>query len=191
VLMKIGSADGGCVRASVLLGQQEGNRFVAVRRLDVAGLWAPTVSTVSEMELDAGDYQVLGYSCATPSGKQFAFSSLVGFAYRGSLARFSVQAGEVVNVGYLHLDAGRVRRNVVSRSVPMTIAAQDWPFDEIERFRRDRPDLFAPMVTRLMVLIDDTPTEDDVRRMCEDVRALQAAGKVQEVPPICGSAARR
>lgn len=184
-LVKIGSADPMCTRAAVLVGVRDGANFRAVKQIDVVGLRSPFAPAVSEVELAAGEYHVLGYSCATAAGKQFAFSSSVENTYRASLASFRLAEGEIVNVGYLQVHARPARRNVLSRTVPLNIAVTDWPMAEIERFRQQRPNLFAAMTVRLMTVTPNAPVREDVARECSELKALQAAGKVQELPARC------
>jgi len=186
VLMKIGSADPACQRASVMLGVHEGGTyFRPVRQLDVVGLIAPSTSAVSEIELAPGSYHVIGYSCADAKGKRVTMSAKVDSAYRASLASFAVAAGEVLNVGHLQIHAGRAHRNLLSRSVPLSVEVTDWPLAEIERFREQRPQLFAAMRTRLMHVTPSTMTPDQHRAMCTELAKLQTSGKVQSLPESC------
>ncbi|MFZ4807616.1 MAG: hypothetical protein ACOYLQ_10195 [Hyphomicrobiaceae bacterium] len=186
VLMKIGSADPACQRASVMIGVHEGGTYYRpLRQLDVVGLIAPSTTAVSEIELERGTYHVIGYSCADAKGKRVTMSSKVDYSYRASLASFEVAAGEVLNVGHLQIHAGRVRRNLLSRSVPLSVEVSDWPLAEIERFRDQRPHLFAAMRTRLMVVTPSTMTPDQHGAMCAELAKLQTSGKVQSLPASC------
>jgi len=189
-LMKVGSVDPSCVTASVLLGRRDGAVFQPARQIDVAGLKAPVAPLVSEVELDPGEYHVIGYSCAAPNGKQVAVTSQVNGVYRSSLAHFQIGAGEILNVGYLQMHAGRVRRNLLSRSVPMRLSVTDWPLDEIERFRKQRPQLFDQMKVRLMT-VPNGPSEEERQENCEELARLVAAGKVQTLPASCARTARK
>ncbi len=189
-LMKVGSVDPSCVTASVLLGRRDGAVFQPARQIDVAGLKAPVAPLVSEVELDPGEYHVIGYSCAAPSGKKVAVTSQVNGVYRSSLAHFQIGAGEILNVGYLQMHAGRVRRNLLSHSVPMRLSVSDWPLDEIERFRKQRPQLFDQMKVRLMT-VPNGPSEEERQENCEELARLVAAGKVQTLPASCARTARK
>lgn len=184
VLMKIGGADSTCTNASVLLGQRDGAVYKAVKKVDVVGLRVPKEPAVSEVELDEGEYHVVGYSCTNENGKQFAFSSNVEYEFRSSLASFSVARGEIVNVGWLRLEDERLRKHLLSRTLPMTISVTDWPLDELRRFEARRPLLFAAMATRLME-VRDGPTPEQQARECADLAGLRAKGKVEALPARC------
>lgn len=188
VVMKIGSADPACTRAAVLLGWQDGEHFKAGRLVTIDRINDLKGPPISELVVDPGAYHVLGYWCATDNNKSFGFTSKVDRAdavYRSSLASFTVASGEVLNVGYLQLDAGRVRRNLLSHSVPMTVSVSDWPLGDLQRFERHRPEIYAAMTTRLMRVTPSAPSVEEQRRQCEDLGRRKVAGKVEALPAVC------
>ena len=60
----------------------------------------------------------------------------------------------------------------------------DWPLDELERFKKDRPTIYGQMVTRLMKLTPD-PAAEVSSVDCDRLKVLQAEGKVQQLPAAC------
>ena len=105
-----------------------------------------------------------------------------------SYAHFSVAAGEIVNVGYFHFGASREGRSLFGRNVRLDVEITDWPLVEIERFKQQRPTMYAQMTTRLMK-VDGTPSAGEQAKICEKWQALKADGKAADVPPECGGAA--
>ena len=111
--------------------------------------------------------------------------------YRTSLASFVLQSGEIVNVGYLHVEAWRDGRNTFGRPTRVEIEVTDWPLNELDRFKARRPHIYAQMKTRLMAVTSAgqaPPTGQD----CARRKALKAEGKVQGLPRECaGPAAKK
>jgi hypothetical protein len=107
-----------------------------------------------------------------------------GQLYRTSYASFTLQAGEIVNVGYLHLVAWRHGHNTFGRPVEMDIEITDWPLAELDRFKAKRPHIYTQMTTRLMKVMPVGPGEPGPRE-CARLEALRAEGKVQQLPPAC------
>ena len=60
----------------------------------------------------------------------------------------------------------------------------DWPLAELDRFKAKRPHIFTQMTTRLMTVTDREPGEPGPHE-CARLKALQAEGKVQQLPPAC------
>lgn len=184
-VMRIGSASPTCLHAAVLLGQREGDGFRARQVVSVADLRSLTESAVSEVELEPGEYHVVAYSCVQQKGPAVVGEKGASAQfYRSSLASFTVAAGEIVNVGYLHLEASHVGRNAFGRRVRTEVDITDWPLPELERYKAKRPGLFAQMKTRLMTVTpkgNGGPSDGD----CARLKALQAEGKVQTLPATC------
>jgi hypothetical protein len=104
--------------------------------------------------------------------------------YRTSLASFVLHPGEIVNVGYLHVEAWREGRNTFGRPTKVEIEVTDWPLNELDRFKAKRPHIYAQMKTRLMAATpagQGPPTGQD----CVRLKALKAEGKVQDLPREC------
>ncbi|RTL72204.1 MAG: hypothetical protein EKK41_05905 [Hyphomicrobiales bacterium] len=102
--------------------------------------------------------------------------------FRSSFARFTLEPGEIVNIGYLHFNAHRVNLSAFGRPLRTDIYVTDWPIAELERFKAARPQLYAQMKTRHMVLIDEEAPDSAA---CAKLRALKAEGKVQSLPGEC------
>jgi hypothetical protein len=107
-----------------------------------------------------------------------------GQLYRTSYATFTLNSGDVVNVGYLHLVAWRHGNNAMGRPVEMEIEITDWPLNDLDRFKAKRPHIYAQMTTRLMKAMPAGPGEPGPQE-CARLKALLAEGKVQQLPAAC------
>jgi hypothetical protein len=183
-VMRVGAASPDCINVAVLLGVREGEGFRRRQGLTVMNVRSLTEPAVAEVELDPGEYHVLAYRCQTAKSIKTVDDNAGGQLYRTSFASFTLQPGEIVNVGYLHLVAWRHGRNTFGRPVEMDIEVSDWPLAELERFKVKRPHIYAQMKTRLMTVASagqGPPTSQD----CDRLRALRAEGKVQQLTSEC------
>ncbi|HJZ44942.1 MAG TPA: hypothetical protein VJ233_14570 [Hyphomicrobiaceae bacterium] len=183
-VMRVGAASPDCIHVAVLLGVREGEGFRRRQGLTVMNVRSLTEPAVAEVELDPGEYHVLAYRCQTAKSIKTVDDNAGGQLYRTSFASFTLQPGEIVNVGYLHLVAWRHGRNTFGRPVEMDIEVKDWPLAELDRFKAKRPHIYAQMKTRLMTVASagqGSPTSQD----CARLKALKAEGKVQQLPPEC------
>lgn len=184
-IMRIGSASPACQHAAVMLAQREGEGFRTKKAIVVASIRSVTESAVAETELDPGEYHVVAYSCRQEQGAKvvgdYGASSLY---YRSSYASFTLAPGEMVNLGYLHLQASHVGRNAFGRPIRTDIDVTDWPLDEIDRYKLKRPAIYAQMTTRLMTVSPKGPA-DPSSEDCKRLEALQVEGKVQSLPAKC------
>ena len=183
-VMRVGAASPDCINVAVLLGVREGGGFRRHRGLTVMNVRSLAEPAVAEVELDPGEYHVLAYRCQTAKSIKTVDDNAGGQLYRTSFASFTLQPGEIVNVGYLRLVAWRHGRNLFGRPVEMDIEVSDWPLAELDRFKAKRPHIYAQMKTRLMTVASaeqGPPTSRD----CD--RALKTEGKVQQLPPECAS----
>lgn len=189
-VMRVGAASPTCVNVAVLLGVREGEGYRRRQGITVMNVRSLTEPAVAEVELDPGEYHVLAYRCQSAGGSVKTVDDNVGGQlYATSFASFTLQAGEIVNVGYLHLVAWRHGRNTFGRPVEMEIEISDWPLVELDRFKARRPHIYAQMTTRLMKVTDRVPAEPGPQE-CARLKALQAEGKVQQLPPACQPPAR-
>jgi hypothetical protein len=191
-VMRVGAASPSCINVAVLLGVREGEGFRRHQGLTVMNVRSLTEPAVAEAELDPGEYHVLAYRCQTQKAIRTVHDAAdMPGVYRTSLASFTLQPGEIVNVGYLHVEAWRDGRNTFGRPTKVAIEVTDWPLDELDRFKSRRPHIYAQMRTRLMMVTpagQGPPTRQD----CVRLRALKAEGKVQELPREClGPAAKK
>ena len=183
-VMRIGTASPSCVHVGVLLGTREGPGFRRQQVLKVANVRSLSEALAAEVELAPGEYHVIGYSCVGERGPSVVTDKSDGELYRRSYASFTLAAGEVVNVGYLHFHASRHGLNAFGRPLRITVEVTDWPVAELERFKQRRPQVYALMTTRLMRITPAGPLPPDADD-CTRMRELQAAGKLQELPPAC------
>jgi hypothetical protein len=183
-VMRVGAASPSCVNVAVLLGVREGEGYRRHRGITVANVRSISEPAVAEVELDPGEYHVLAYRCQNAAGSvKTVDDNAGGQLYRTSFASFTLQAGEIVNVGYLHLVAWRHGRNAFGRPLEMDIEVTDWPLAELDRFKAKRPNIYAQMTTRLMK-VPQEPGEPGPQE-CARFKALLAEGKVQQLPPAC------
>jgi hypothetical protein len=183
-VMRVGAASPSCINVAVLLGVREGDGYRRHQGITVMNVRSLTEPAVAEVELDPGEYHVLAYRCQSKQGIKTLADGDGGQLYRTSYASFTLYSGEVVNVGYLHVGASRVGRSSFGRPVEVDIDVTDWPLAELDRFKAKRPHIFTQMTTRLMTVTDREPGEPGPQE-CARLKALQAEGKVQQLPPAC------
>jgi hypothetical protein len=186
-LVKIGAAVNACTTAAVSLGVRDGENFREVTTLRVVGLNSAVQPAVAEVELAPGEYHVTSYACVTPANGIVRVASQMQLTGKvESFASFTIAAGEVVNTGFLMLTPVRVTRLVNSAVIDWQINVRDWPLDELNRFKAQRPHLYAAMQARLMTVTKLPPvTATQIAAACEPHRKLKAEGKIQDLPPLC------
>jgi hypothetical protein len=183
-VMRVGAASPFCINVAVLLGVREGEGFRRHQGITVMNVRSLVEPAVAEIELDPGEYHIVAYRCQTKGGVKTVSDSAEPGTYATSFASFRLEPGEVVNVGYLHVEAWRQGRNTFGRPVLMEVDVTDWPLAELERYRAKRPHVYAQMKTRLMTVTPQgqgPPTSHD----CARLKTLKAEGKVQELPTEC------
>ncbi len=190
-LIKLGAADPMCTTLAAVVGVREGSNFRSVQFARIVRKAGE--AAVAEMELGAGEHHVVSYSCAKRGGMAMLAEPLGSGLYRKSYASFTLAPGEVLNVGYLQLvPMGSARVAYDFRVLHVRLAVTDWPLAEIDRFKQQRPHLYAQMKTRLMTVHRvEPPTVQQVQAACTAMRRLQAEGKIQDVPLICAPGNRR
>jgi hypothetical protein len=192
-VMRVGSASAACVNVAVLLGVRADAGFRRHQGINVMKVRSLTEPAVAEVELDPGEYHVVAYRCQTQTKLHTVSDTDGGELYRTSYASFRLEAGEVVNLGYLHFEAWRRGRNAIGRPLEVEIEVTDWPLADLERFKAKRPHIYAQMRTRLMTVTSREPGPPTGQE-CARLKALQAEGKVQKLPSECAApapAARR
>ena len=190
-LIKLGAADPRCGTLVAGIGVREGSNF---RHLQLARIVRKAgEAAVAELELGAGEYHVVSYSCARQGGAVLLAEPAGGGLYRKSYASFKIAPGEVLNVGYLQLvPMGSAQVAYNTHVLHVRLAVTDWPLAELDRFKQQRPHLYAQMKTRLMTVHRvEPPTVQQVHAACAELRRLQAEGKLQDLPPICAPGNRQ
>jgi hypothetical protein len=183
-VMRVGAASPYCINVAVLLGVREGEAFRRHKGVTVMNVRSLVEPAVAEIELDPGEYHIVAYRCQTKGGIKTVSAAAEPGTYATSFANFRLEPGEVVNVGYLHVEAWRQGRNTFGRPTLMDVDVTDWPLSELERYKAKRPHIYAQMKARLMTVTPQgqgPPTSQD----CARLKALKAEGKVQELPPEC------
>lgn len=190
-LIKLGAADPLCGTLAAGIGVREGSSFRHVQAARIVRKAGDTA--VAELELGPGEYHVVSYACAKRGGVMLLAEPAGGGLYRKSYASFRIAPGEVLNVGYLQLvpmASAQVAHN--TRVLQVRLAVTDWPLAELDRFRQQRPHLYAQMKTRLMTVHRaEPPTMQQVQAACAQMRRLQAEGKIQDLPLICAPGNRQ
>ncbi|MFZ1106546.1 MAG: hypothetical protein WAN86_27405 [Hyphomicrobiaceae bacterium] len=183
-LIKLGAADPMCSALQAGIGVRQGDHYKIVETARIQRSAKDTL--VAELELGAGEYHVVSYTCNRPRGAIHLADSLGGGVFRKSYASFSLAPGEILNVGYLQLVPMASTQVAYTRVLAVRLAVTDWPLAELERFKRQRPGLYGQMKTRLMTVPRvDPPTMQQVQARCAELRRLQAEGKLQNLPPMC------
>ena len=183
-VMRVGAASPECINVAVLLGVRDGEGFRRHQGITVANVRSLTEPAVAEVELDPGEYHVLAYRCQSAKSVKTVYDGDGGQLYRTSYASFVLQAGEVVNVGYLHFGAWREGLSTFGRPIEVEVEVTDWPVNELDRFKARRPQVYAQMTTRLMTVTPRGPREPGAED-CAKLRELQGQGKVQRLPAAC------
>ncbi|MEQ1614973.1 MAG: hypothetical protein ABL904_19665 [Hyphomicrobiaceae bacterium] len=185
-LVKLGAAVNACNTGTVTIGVRDGVKFRDINTLRVVGLNSPTQPAVAEVELDPGEYHVTSYSCVTPTRGVVRVASQMHLSGKfESLASFSIAAGEVVNTGFLVIEPVRMVLPKIAIAA-WRISVRDWPIEELNRFKTQRPQLYAAMQARLMTVTKIPPvTAEQVATACEPHKKLKTEGKIQELPALC------
>ena len=185
-VMRVGAASPQCVNVAVLHGEG----FRRHQGITVANVRSLTEPAVAEIELEPGEYHVIAYRCQSPSSIKTVHDNDGGQLYRTSYASFVLQAGEVVNVGYLHFGAWREGLSTFGRPVQVEVRVTDWPLNELDRFKAKRPHIYAQMTTRLMKVTPGGPAEPGAAD-CARLKQMLEQGKIAQLPPSCLPAASR
>jgi hypothetical protein len=182
-LIKLGAADPMCSVLQAGIGVREGSQY---RIVETARIHRSAKDTaVAELELGAGEYHVVSYICNRPGGAVQMADAAGGGMFKTSFASFSLAPGEILNVGYLQLVPVASTQVAYGRIMAVRLVVTDWPLGELERFKQQRPHLYAGMRTRLMAVPKVEPIRQQIEAQCAQIRRLQAEGKVQNLPPMC------
>jgi hypothetical protein len=183
-LIKLGAADPMCTVLQAGIGLREGENYRIVETARIQR--SAKDAAVAELELGAGEYHVVSYTCNRPGGAIHLAESLGGGVFRKSYASFSLAPGEVINVGFLQLVPMPSTQVAYTRVLAVRLAVTDWPLAELERFKQQRPALYAHMKTRLMTVPKvEPPSMQQIQARCAELRRLQTEGKLQNLPPRC------
>jgi hypothetical protein len=184
-LIKLGAADPLCIVLTAGIGVREGENFRLTQTARIVRKADETA--VAELELGAGEYHVVSYTCTRQRGGAVLLAQPAGNGvFKKSYASFTVAPGEIVNVGFLQLVPIGSTLVAYTRLLHIRLTVTDWPLAELERFKQQRPNLYAQMKTRLMTVHRIEPaTVDQVRAQCAEMKKLQSEGKIQNLPANC------
>ncbi len=184
-VMRLGAASPSCQHVGVWLGMCEGPGYRPHTPVAVMHAGSLAEPPIAEVELPPGEFHVVSYACSTGAKTQqiASYDRTTGLV-RTSLARFTLAAGEVVNVGSLDYRAARVGTNAFGRPYRIEVSVSDWPLGDIERYRSKRPQIFAQMKTRLMT-VSPRGEADAGSNDCARLAQLETEGKLQNLPEAC------
>ena len=184
-VIRLATESPACKRVSILLGTRDTNGgYTRGQIVDVLDVRSLAKLAVAEVELDPGEYHVIGYACGDGQDFKILSDKADANTFRTSYASFSVAPGEVVNVGYLSINASHVGRSAFGRPLRVDVKVSDWPLSELERYKAERPTLYQQMTTRLLTISPRGPLPAGPAE-CARFAALKAAGKVANLPPEC------
>ena len=107
--------------------------------------------------------------------------------YRTSYAHFALGPGEIVNVGFVHLEAAKKMRSAFGTALAPELTVSEWGLEDIERFKRTRPQIAAQLTTRLMTVAGGPASPEEKRDTCARWRKAKADGLAQAVPTECAA----
>ena len=184
-VMRVGAASPSCINVAVLLGVREGDGYRRHQGITVMNVRSLTEPAVAEVELDPGEYHVVAYRCQSKQGIKTVADGAGAAALPHQLRELHAAAGRGRQRRLPACRApGGIGHNAFGRPVEMDIEVTDWPLAELDRFKAKRPHIFTQMTTRLMTVTDREPGEPGPQE-CARLKALQAEGKVQQLPPAC------
>jgi len=182
-----------CTFSYVVVGRREKQGFRALPALITErknGL------VVAEARLDAGRYHVVSYRCSKPGqtaalGKGEDDGQQIFPIYAKSYASFTLEPGEIVNVGRLVVNSRERIHGAFDGTIIADLRVLEWAPDDLDAFRRRRPNLSAQMKTRLMVPAPVAAVpRGQIEAGCAEMRKLKIAGKIQNLPPRCAGPVR-
>lgn len=126
---------------------------------------------------------MVGFNCGTGKSVKLVSGGRERDLYRSSFASLTLAPGEIVNVGYIHMNASFYGRSALGRPVRIDVRISDWPVADLERYKSSRPAIYQQMTTRLMTATPRSGAPD--QPSCSKILALKAEGKVAAVPASC------
>ena len=184
-LFRLASPDPSCQSLAVAVGVREGPLY---RSQQTLRLQQTMVTNVLEVLLAPGEYHILGFACYRARSTLMMTEPQGNGLLRRSYASFTIGAGEVVNLGQIRLVRSARSPGVFNSFNEVTVEVADWPLAELERFKSQRPKLFAEMRTRLMTIAPHATGPEAMETNCAALAKLKADGKVQALPPACTAA---
>lgn len=189
-IMKMTMSGVGCQGGQVEIGRKEGDVFKPVTAVNVGKRtnWT-TPHDVAQVELPAGEYHIVRIACAEQSGNIVTTTSLgkqdgfalfgIGRQFRKSYASFSLGPGEIVNLGHIVVKAEFLGIN-------LTVA--DLPLESRTALAKDKPQLAASMVTRLMQPATVKRSPEEIAAACERIAKFKELLEKLKmpVPAECG-----
>jgi hypothetical protein len=150
-----------CRRAGLAFGKRVADgTYSLARGLIISSDKAP----IAEVKLPPGEYHIVTLSCAnrgkTAILRERVDQSVIS-SFKKSYATFTVQRGEVVNIGALWVREVGAVQDTGRKAVAVKLSVSDWSAADRAAFKAERPALYAQMRTRLMRLNAATATRED------------------------------
>lgn len=175
-----------CQTGSVLLGTATAQGDYERASVVLFGKTRVDPHDIAQTELAAGTYHVLQVGCGARYGNRVHTTTLgrqdgpalfgIGARWQKSWASFSIQPGEIVNVGHL----------IVSQDLlGLDLAVADLPPRALEAFAKDKPQLSARMVKRSMVAAQVRTPEQIAARCLRLVVLLARVNVDLPIPSEC------
>jgi hypothetical protein len=183
---RLGKPDPSCLQLGVQLGIREGALFQPGQQRK---LNQTAVTQVIEMILPPGEYHIVSITCYRARSTLVLSDPHGNGLMRRGFASFRLAAGEIINLGELRLVDKKRTHGVWNSFHEIAVEVSDWSLPELERFKSQRPKHFAEMRTRLMTVPQSAPAPEQIPKLCDDARRMQAEGKLQNLPQPCITAA--
>ena len=185
-LFRVATPDPSCLSLGVSVGVREGQLY---RPQQTLKLKQTLVTNVLEVLLEPGEYHILGFACYRARSTLVMVEPQGDGLLRRSYASFAISAGEVVNLGQIRLVRTGRTPGIFNSFAEVAVEISDWPLPELERFKSQRPKLYAEMRVRLMTAAPKVQLTPEVTaQKCAEIAKLQAEGKIQNVPTGCNPA---
>ena len=187
VFIRFAPPDPSCTALGMQIGVKDGDLYKPLQTLRLQKL---AETNVIEALVEPGEYHILSLTCVRAKSMQTLWEPQGNGKLRRSYATFRVAAGEVINAGEIRIVKTGSIAGIHRAFANVKVEVNDWPLVELERFKSQRPKHFAEMKTRLMTVDGAGVAAADAAALkCTELKQLQAAGKVQNLPAGCGGVA--
>ncbi len=182
-IMRLAPVGPDCLQLKARLARRQGDKLQKDRIVRVILPRSIDHIPVAEVVLDPGEYHIMSYTCSTKKKARNASDADHFGRPRSSLASFRLAAGEIINLGSFSVEVRPSRDRFGGGSI-FQVSVTDWPLRDLERYARQRANIYQRMKTRLMTVTRPpsvAPTAED----CAMFRRHHQAGKLAVLPQPC------
>ena len=183
-IMQMGLGNSRCPGGNVTIGTQVAGGYEVVKTLLMRNTFIDK-GVPPQVKLKPGTYHIIAWGCQRGNMIQSVGKPNSSFfekqRYPKSFASFTVNPGEVVNVGML-------RMHQIGLLGLVNFEVTDLPPDLHAGLKKARPKLYAQMTTRLMKANNKPLTEKQRNARCKFLKILQGINKNQALPSYCSGA---